>query len=82
MDAGLGGRGIAASEQVKVIELVVKVVENLANLEAGVERINCVVSLVECMGESTEHVGKGQIGFPVPVITGRIIDKRGAPFVA
>ena len=81
LDAGLGGRGIPSSKQVVVIELVIKVVENLANLEARVERINCVVSLVKCVGKSAKHVGEGQIGFPVSVITGRIVKERGALFV-
>ena len=65
-------------EQVEVIEFVIKVVENLADLEARVERINCFISLVERLGESSEHMGKGDIGFPVSVITRRIVDK-GAP---
>ena len=69
-------------EQVEVIEFVIKVVENLADLEARVERINCFISLVERLGESSEHMGEGDVGFPVSVITRRIVDKGGALLVA
>ena len=65
-----------------MIEFVIKVVENLADIEARVERINCFISLVERLGESSEHMGKGDVGFPVSVITRRIVDKRGALLVA
>ena len=81
LDAGLGGRGITAPEKVVVIKFVIKVVENLAKLEAWVERINGVVSLIEGRRESAEHVGEGQIGFPVSIITRRIIDERRSLFV-
>ena len=70
------------SEQVEVIELVIKVVENLADLEAGVERINYLISLIERIGESSEHMGEGDVGFPVSVITSRIVDKGCALLVA
>ena len=81
MDAGLRGGSIPSSKQIIVVKLVIKVVKNLADLEARVERINCFVSLVEWCGKSPEHVGEGQIGFPVPVIASRVVKERRTLFV-
>ena len=68
IDARLGGAGIAAPEEIVVVQFVIKVVKGFANSEAGVERENLFVALIEVFGEPTEHMSKGNIGFTITVI--------------
>ena len=68
IDARLGGAGVAAPEEIVVIQFVIKVVKGFANFEAGVERENLFIAFIEVFGESSEHIGEGNIGFTITVI--------------
>ena len=72
IDARLGGAGVASPEEIVVIQFVIKVVKGFANSEAEVERENLFIAFIEVFGESSEHIGEGNIGFTIAVIACRI----------
>ena len=47
IDARLGGAGVAAPEEIVVVQFVIKVVKGFANSEAGVEGENLFIAFIE-----------------------------------
>jgi hypothetical protein len=71
----LGGGGIASSEQIEVVEFMVKVVENLSGFETWMKGEFFFIRLVKGRTESSKHVGESNICFAVTIVTGRIKNK-------